>query len=99
MRLDISVLSPKQLLRPVNRQLLGNVDKFTSAVPPSPRIAFRVLVGQNRTLRLHDSTACKVFRSDQLDILKLAFPFVLDHLKDRGIDLLQTEVAWLIHAQ
>ena len=86
-RLHIDVFRSEKLLGPVNRQLFRHVDEFATSVPAAPRIAFRVLVGQDRALRLHHRSAGKIFGSDQFDVLKLPFPFVLDGLKDSGIDL------------
>src|SRR6266581_661298 len=67
-RLHIDMFSAKQLPGPVDRQLLCNVYVFAAAIPSAPRIAFRVLVGQDGALRFHDSSAGKIFRSDQFDI-------------------------------
>jgi hypothetical protein len=52
-----------------------------------PGIAFRVLVGQLRALRLHHRPGNIIFRGDQLDVIFLAAVFLLDGGKQFGIGL------------
>src|SRR5437016_11317820 len=51
--LDIRVLGAEEFSSAVDRQLLGGVHVFTTAIPALARVAFGVFVGQHRTLRLH----------------------------------------------
>ena len=44
-RLHVRVVGAEQLLRPIDRQLLGDVDVLAAAVVTLTRITFRVLVG------------------------------------------------------
>ena len=69
----------------VDRQLLGDVDKFAAAVIAFAGIALGVLVGQLRTLRLHDSVADVVLGGDQFDMFFLAVVFALDGGPQFGI--------------
>ena len=45
MRLHVDVIGAKQFLGPVNGQLLGDIDKFTTAVVALAGIPFSILVG------------------------------------------------------
>jgi hypothetical protein len=74
MRLHVGVGGAEQLLRPLDRQLLGDVDEFAAAVVALAGIAFGVLVGQHRALRLEHARARVVLRGDQLDVVFLALP-------------------------
>src|SRR5580700_10193338 len=72
MRLDIGVRGAEELLRPVDRQLLDDIDEFAAAVVALARIAFGVLVGEHRALRSEHARTCVVLRCDKLDVLFLA---------------------------
>ena len=50
-RLHVGDLRVEQLLRAVDRELLGDVDEFAAAVVALARVAFGVLVGELRALR------------------------------------------------
>ena len=50
-RLYVGVIRAEQRLRPLDRELLDNVDKLTAAVVALARIALGVLVGQDGTHR------------------------------------------------
>ncbi len=71
-RLHVGVVGAEQLLGAVDGQLLGDVDVLAAAVVALARIAFGVLVGQHRALRLEHARAGVVLRGDQLDVLFLA---------------------------
>ena len=78
MRLHIGVTRAKQLFCAVDGQLLGDIDIFTTAVITPRRIAFGILVGEHRALRLHHPRAGVVFGGYQFDMLLLTAFFVLD---------------------
>ena len=80
MGLDVGGISMKQLFRAVDRQSLGDVDELAPAVVALARIAFGVLVGELRPLRLQNARADVIFRRDQLDVLFLAPVFRRDRL-------------------
>ena len=52
MRLNVYVVGMKELLGAVLRQLLRNVNIFTTAVVHLPGVSFSVFVGQNGPLEL-----------------------------------------------
>ena len=72
MRLHVRVAGAEQLLDALDREALGDVDVFAAAVVALAGIAFGVLVGQHRALRLEHARARVVFRRDQLDVIFLA---------------------------
>src|SRR6185436_275001 len=86
MRLHIGVVRAEQLLRAVDGKLLRDVDEFAAAVVALPGIAFRVLVGQHRPLRLEDAAARVVLGGDQLDVLFLARPLMVERCREFGVE-------------
>ncbi len=80
MRLHIGELGIEQRFHPVYCQLLGDVHEFAAAVVAFAGIAFGVLVGQHRALRLQHCRACIIFRGDQLDMVFLALIFGANRL-------------------
>ncbi len=72
MRLDVGEVGVEELLRPVDRQLLDDVDVLAAAVIALARIALRILVRELGTLRRHHGRARVVLRRDQLDVVFLA---------------------------
>ncbi len=80
-RLHIDVISAKDLLRPIDRELFDDVDILTTAVPTFAGIAFGIFVRQAGTLRFHHCAAGEVLRSDQLNVFALP-PF----LRDDGVE-------------
>ena len=93
MGLDVGVVGAEELPRPVDRELLDHIDVFTASVPALPGVAFGILVGQDRSLGLHDCRAGEVLAGDQFDVLLLAQTLVLDHLGDRRIHKAEFEIA------
>ena len=85
-RLDVGVLGAEELLRAVDRQLLGDVDVFAAAVVALAGIAFGVLVGEHGALRLEHARAGVVLGSDQLDVIFLADALVIDRSREFGIE-------------
>ncbi len=83
MRLHVGERSAEQLLDPLDRQVLGNVDEMAAAVVAPSWQPFGVFVGEHRALRLEHGAADDVFRRDQLDLVALTAQL----LADRGIDL------------
>ena len=75
MRLHIGECAGEQLLRPVDRQLLGHIDVHAAAVVAPTRVALGVFVGQHRTLRLQHRGGDDVLAGDQLDPVLLADQF------------------------
>ncbi|EYD75451.1 NAD kinase [Rubellimicrobium mesophilum DSM 19309] len=61
----------EELLRPLDRQALGQVHELAAPVVAPPRIALRILVGQHRALRLQNRPAHDVLGGDQLDLVAL----------------------------
>ena len=66
-------------------RVLGDVDELAAAVVSLARIAFRVFVGQHRTLRLEHRARDDVLRGDQFDPIALAAEFELDRASDLRI--------------
>jgi hypothetical protein len=71
-RLDVGVLRPEQLARPLDRQALHSVGVLAAAVIAPPRIPLGVLVGQDRRHRLEHGARGEIFRRDQDEGLVLA---------------------------
>ena len=86
MRLHVGVVGAEELLGAVDGELLGDVDEFAAAVVTLPGVALRVLVRQHRALRLEDATARVVLGGDQLDMLFLARPLVVERRREFGIE-------------
>ena len=76
-RLDVGEAGGEQLLRPLDRQRLGDIDPLATAIVPRAGIAFRVFVGHHRTLRFQHGAADDVFGGDQLDLVALPPEFAL----------------------
>ncbi len=86
-RLHIGVLGAEQALRPVDRQLLGDVDEFAAAVVAATRVAFGVLVGENGSLRLEDGPRNEVLARDHLEVVALPAELLLEDGGDLRVDL------------
>ena len=70
--LHVCELTSEKPRNPFNRKAFDNIDVLATAVIAPARIAFRILVGQDRTLRFQHRLADDVFGCDQLDIVALA---------------------------
>ena len=70
--LHVGGLGAEELLDPVDRQLLDDVDVFAAAVVAAARVALGVLVGQHRALGLHHGDGREVLRRDHLEGVLLA---------------------------
>ncbi len=75
MRLHVGVIGAEELLRTIDRKLLGHINMLTAAVIALTRIALGVFVGQHRTLRLEHARTRIVLGGDQLDVIFLTLPF------------------------
>ena len=75
-RLHVRVLGAEQLLRPVDRELLGHVDELAAAVVAAARVALGVLVVHRRADRGEDGRARVVLRGDQAERGALALELV-----------------------
>ena len=89
MRLDISVVGPKQFASTLDGQLLGNVDEFAAAVIALAGITFGVLVRQHRTLRFHNQRTRIVLGRNQFDVFFLATLFLGNRVEEFGIKVFQ----------
>src|SRR3546814_3802910 len=57
----------------------------TCALPIS-RITLGIFVGEDRSLRFEDRFRDDILARDQLDLILLAFEFMLHRRRDRGVD-------------
>ena len=85
-RLHIYVFAAKELFCAIDCQLLGNIDIFTSAIPPLSWVTLSVFVCENAALRFHHRAAGEIFRCDQFDIFALAFFFRGDRIESLRIN-------------
>ena len=92
MRLHIDKARAKQLFGPVAGQVFGHVHPFATAIIAFARVAFRIFIGHYRALGFHYRTAGKVFRSNQLQLVLLAFLFVLNCGKNFRVHILQSDL-------
>ena len=95
-RLHVGVLGTEQRLDAIDGQLLGDVDELAAAVVALARVTLGVLVGEHRTLRLHDRRTGVVLGSDQLDVVFLSRKFLLHRNPDFRIDFLDG-LTWIEH--
>ena len=86
-RLDVRVLGAEELLRAVDRELLGDVDLLAAAVVAPAGVALGVLVGQHRAGRVEHRLRDEVLGGDHLQGPLLAGELALEHAGDLGIDL------------
>ena len=88
MRLHIGVVGTEQALDAIDGQLLDDVDILAATVVALARIAFGVLVGEHRTLRLEHARTGVVLRGDELDVLFLPHALAVDGARQFGIKTL-----------
>ena len=77
MWLHVGIVRVEQLFDTIERQRLGHVDIFATAVIAFGRITLGVLVGKHRTLGLHDAWAGVILGSNQFDMVFLPLFLVL----------------------
>ena len=92
-RLHVRELRPEERLGAVDRQLLGHVDILAAAVVALARIAFRVLVGEDRTLRLQHPRTRVVLRGNQLDVVFLPLHLGLHRSPQVGVETFDNVLA------
>jgi hypothetical protein len=86
-RLHVGVFGAEQRFRPVDGERLDDVDVLAAAVVALARIAFGVLVGEDRAGRLENGRADEVLGRDELEPRVLPLDFVADGVCDIGIDV------------
>ncbi len=94
MRLHVGVIGPVERLHAINGELFDYVNVLTATVIALARIAFGVLVGEHRALRLHDEGARVVFRCDELNMLFLPNALGLHNNGDFGVELSEAGVGF-----
>src|SRR5690606_32897578 len=77
-RLDVGVVGTEQRLRPLDGELLDDIDELAATVVPLARKSLGVLVGQDRADGVQDRLAHVVLRRDELDTLALALLLAAD---------------------
>ena len=87
--LDVRMLGPEELQRPVDRQLLGHVDLLAAAVIAAAGIALGVLVGEHGARRLQHGLGHEVLRGDHLQRRLLAVELTVQHTRYVGVHLRQ----------
>ena len=70
-RLDVGEAAIEELLRPLNREVLGDVDELAAAIVAAAGIALGIFVGEDRALRFKHGGRNDVLRGDQLDFVVL----------------------------
>ena len=89
MRLHVCEAAVEQLACALDRQSFRLVDKFTAAVITASRIAFRILVRQDRALCFQHRAGDNILGGNQLDLVFLPLQFLGDRAVKRGITLRQ----------
>ena len=84
-RLHVGVLGAEELLRPIDGQLLDDVDVLAAAVVAPAGIALGILVRQHAAGRLHHGGAGVVLAGDHFQAVVLALDFVGDRAPHVGI--------------
>src|SRR5208337_1869196 len=88
-RLHVGMLRSKEFFGTLPRQIFDDIGKLASAVIALAGITFRVLVGEHGPGGFKHSLADKVFRSDQLQPFMLAANFVVDSVRNLGINFIE----------
>lgn len=81
-RLDIGVVTVEDFFQPVDGQLFGLVDDFTTGVIALTRVAFRIFIGHDVAHGLHHLDGSEVFGSDQFQAVALAFQLFFYEVED-----------------
>ena len=85
MRLHVGEAAAEEPLGAVDRQRLGDIDKFAPAVISAAGITFGIFVGQHRALRFEHRARDDVLAGDQLDLRLLALTLAVDCRGNLGI--------------
>jgi hypothetical protein len=96
-RLHVGEFGAEQGLDAVNGQLLNDVHVFAAAVVALTRVAFGVLVSQDRALGFHHGGGREILRGDHFQRRLLAHQLVVNGLLDLGIDCGKSVVQLLNH--
>ena len=83
--LDVRVLRAEELLGPLARDVLDDVDVRTAAVVAFSGVALGVLVGEDAARREEHGLRDDVFGGDELDVVLLAFELAVTGRGDLGI--------------
>ncbi len=75
MGLNIDVFGTEQFFRPVDGQLLGDINHLATAVITLTRIPFSIFIGQYRALCFQHSLADKIFRGNKFEAVFLTLGF------------------------
>jgi len=85
-RLHIYMLcAGKEFLAALASQILSHVHAGCAAIVAFAWVAFRILVGHDAALGLHDGSTCEVLRGDQNYVISLPLQLSLDRGCDFGI--------------
>ena len=84
-RLHVGEAAAKEPAGTLDRELLDDVDELATAVVAPAGIAFGVLVGQHRALRLEHRPGDDVLRGDELDLVALAAELQFYGARDLGV--------------
>ena len=89
MRLHIGEPAPEEALGALDRERLGDIDEFASAIISAAGITFGVFVCQHRALGFQHRPGNNVLAGNQLDLELLAFLLSIDCRGDFRINLEQ----------
>ena len=84
-RLHIDMLCAEELLRALDGECFHDVHILAASIPTARGITFGVFVGEAGSLGLHHGATGEILGGDQLDVLELAFVFLLDGCCDFGV--------------
>ena len=95
--LNVDVVAAEDLLRALDRERFGNIDKLAATVVAAAGVALRVLVRQNGALRLKHSARNEILRCNHLEGLALAPQLGVQHCLNFGVQLRQCHVVEGVH--
>ena len=95
--LDVCILRPEELLRPVDAHVFDLIDKFAAAVVALARIALGILVGQHGAHRGHHRRGDDVLGRDQLEVGALTAQFAGHDVGDDRIGVANEVDVLLLH--
>src|SRR5437868_11251810 len=97
MRLHVSVIGSEKFFRAINRRLLYYISPLAPAVVTLLRIAFRILVREDRTHSFQHGLAHEILRRDKLKAVGLTTNFVINRLRNQRINFRQRCIHLLVH--
>ena len=95
--LNVDVVAAEDLLRALDRERFGNIDKLAATVVAAAGVALRVLVRQNGALCLKYSARNEILRCNHLEGLALAPQLGVQHCLDFRVQLRQCHVVEGVH--